>query len=286
MRLASFRHGGRDAYGVVVDDEHVVDASQALGADHPTLRTLLRDDGLDVLRELVTSDPLRLALDEVRLLPPVPDPGKILCSGLNYYDHREESGLHDRPEHPTFFTRFADTQVGHGQALVKPTPSDQFDYEGEIALVIGEPAWRIEPHEALAHVAGYSCYNDASARDWQGHGLQWTPGKNFPSTGGFGPYLVTRDEVTDPAALELVVRVNGEERQHASAADLMVGIADLVSYASSFTPLAAGDVIVTGTPAGAALFRTPPPWLVSGDVVEVEVRGVGLLRNPVVEEAQ
>jgi 2-keto-4-pentenoate hydratase/2-oxohepta-3-ene-1,7-dioic acid hydratase in catechol pathway len=278
MRLASFHLDGADRYGVI-RGSRLLDASAEFGAELPTLRSVLAADRLSELARWAEGRDAGIGIDSVRLLPPIPDPGKILCCGLNYFAHRSESGIETPPTYPTFFIRFADTQVGSGNPLLRPPASRQFDYEGELAVVIGRPVRGIPASSALEAVAGYACYNDASARDWQGHGLQWTPGKNFPGTGAFGPYLVTAEEVQDPTALTLVTWVNGEERQRARIADLMVGIPELISYASQFTPLSPGDVIVTGTPAGAGMFRDPPAWLQDGDEVLVEISGLGMLRN-------
>jgi 2-keto-4-pentenoate hydratase/2-oxohepta-3-ene-1,7-dioic acid hydratase in catechol pathway len=218
-------------------------------------------------------------------MPPIPDPAKIVCVGLNYADHQAEASR-EASAHPPIFFRWADTQVGHGQPAVKPTPSEMFDYEGEVAVVIGKAGWRVPVEGAMKMVAGYSCYNDLSARDWQNHTSQWGPGKNFPATGAFGPWLVTADDVPEPSAMRLTTRVNGERRQSASVADLIFSIPELISYISSFTALSVGDVIVTGTPAGVGLFREPPSFLVPGDSVEVEITGVGTLQNTVVAETE
>lgn len=276
MRLVSFERDGRAGWGAMTDDG-IAPVSAAFSARYPTLRAAIEAGALGEVEAAL--DP---ALPEGawRLAPPVPDPGKIICIGKNYADHALESG--DKPTpYPSLFTRFTDTLVAHEAPLRHPGLSEQFDYEGELALVIGRPAWRISEDDALAHVAGYSVFLDGSVRDWQfGHSL--TAGKNFPGTGGFGPALVTADEIGDPATLTVATWLNGEEVQRAPVADLIHSIPRLIAYVSSFTPLHPGDVIATGTPAGVGFARTPPLWMRPGDVVEVEIERVGRLRHEVV----
>ena len=214
--------------------------------------------------------------------PAGPDPSKIICVGVNYRAHRDEA-RHSEQRYPTIFTRFADTQMGHGAAAVLPLVTERFDYEGELAVIIGKSARGVTAAHAWSHVAGLSVYNDFSVRDWQKHTTQWIPGKNFPGTGAFGPAMVTLDEVPDVDALTLETRVNGEVRQHASVSDLIFGIPALIEYITAFTPLAPGDVILTGTPGGVGQFMDPPAFLSAGDEVEVEITGIGTLRNTVAE---
>ena len=225
----------------------------------------------------------RSALTDVSYLPPIPDPGKIICIGLNYLTHIQEGGR-DVPKKPTIFTRWANTQVGHLQPLVRPRQSDTLDFEGEMALIIGRRARHVSRADAMEFVAGYSCYNDGSVREWQRHTSQFTPGKNFPGTGGFGPWIVTPDEAGDMTRASLVTRVNGEEMQRATLDDLVFDVPGLIEYCSAFTVLEPGDVIITGTTGGVGAYREPPLWLKPGDTVEVEVTGVGVLRNGVVQE--
>src|SRR6185503_1687030 len=198
--------------------------------------------------------------------------------GLNYISHRTET---KRPEtkYPSIFTRFADTQVGHETPVLRPSFSTAFDYEGELAVVIGRRGRHIAEKDVNAHIAGYSCYNDVSVRDWQRHTAQWTPGKNFPNTGALGPALVTPDEIPDLGACTLTTRLNGQVMQQAPIADLIFTIPVIVSYVSKFTPLNPGDVIATGTPGGVGDRREPPVYMKEGDVVEVEITGLGILRN-------
>ena len=278
MKLASYEWHGSPSFGAV-DGDYVYD----LGAGERTLPDALAE-GVEALQhqagDALASGHHRVPLAEISFLPVIPQPAKILCIGLNYLDHREEASR-DESSYPSVFFRFADTQIGHGQPAVKPASSTMFDYEGELAVVIGRPGRAVPEAGAMDIVAGYSCYNDLSARDWQQHTSQWGPGKNFPGTGAFGPWLVTADEIPDPGKLRLTTHVNGELRQSADVSDLVFSIPALISYVTAFTPLSAGDVIVTGTPAGVGLFRHPPEFLRAGDVIEVEISEIGTLRNVV-----
>lgn len=222
---------------------------------------------------------------DISYLPCLTAPGKIICIGVNYRTHQEESGKTGQTA-PTVFTRFADTQMGHLAPAIKPASTGKYDYEGEMALVIGKEAWHVAKEDAFDHVAGYANYNDFSVRDWQKAASQWIPGKNFPASGGFGPYLVPAADLGDVRELTLETRVNGEVRQHASVADLYFDIPTLINYVTGFTRLHPGDVIVTGTPGGVGLFWGEDGLLDAGDVVEVEVTGLGVLRNTVQDEAE
>lgn len=280
MRLVSFERDKRQSFGIVARDG-IVDAGERLRVRG--LRDVLLAGGIDRLHALAAHAP-DFSLDDVALLPPIPDAGaKFLCVGINYIPHIEEMGR-ERPEHPVLFVRFADSLVGHGRPMLRPAESAQFDYEGELAVVIGKRARRVRREDAYAHVAGYACFNDGSVRDYQRHSAQWTPGKNFHASGAFGPWIVTRDEAPEPATLELETRLNGVVVQHESVANLCFDVPRLIEYCSIWTQLLPGDVIVTGTPGGVGAGRKPPLWMKAGDTVEVEIRGVGLLRNPIVDE--
>ncbi|MFP5239271.1 MAG: fumarylacetoacetate hydrolase family protein, partial [Acidobacteriota bacterium] len=221
--------------------------------------------------------------ESVRWLPPIQRPGKIVCVGLNYRDHSKETG-YDVPDYPTLFLRFTTTLVGHGEPIVRPAVSTQLDYEGELAVVIGRKGHNIPKGEALEHVAGYSLFNDASIRDYQFRTPQWTVGKNFDGTGPFGPWLVTPEELPPGCAgLGIQTRLNGTVMQKASIDDMMFDVASLVSIISEVATLEPGDVIVTGTPAGIGFARDPKVFMAPGDVCEVEVEGVGVLRNGVAD---
>ncbi len=275
MKLVSFHTNGELRYGYLADDLiHEMD----LGATG--LRAILLG-GLDAA--LKAANGKTIDAGAVSLAPPIPDPEKIICVGLNYHEHLEETGRAP-VGYPTIFIRFADTQIGHDEPIIVPSVSESVDYEGELAIIIGKPGRNISEQDAFAHVAGYACYNDVSIRDWQRHGNQWTPGKNFPGTGPFGPWIVTADEIDDPENLRIETRVNGETLQSASTSQLIFSIPVLLAYISKFTTLRTGDVICTGTPGGVGFTRTPPIFLKPGDVVEVEIENVGLLKNDVVAE--
>lgn len=282
MKLASFLLDGRASYGVI-DGTEVIDAGDMLRWQFPDLKSVIAADALDAVRSAMATA-ARLPLAAVTLAPVIGNPGKIFCVGHNYETHRLETGR-DKTSYPSIFTRFADSQTGHGQPIILPTVSTMLDYEGELAIVIGKGGRAIAEADALEHVAGYSCYNDASVRDWQWHTAQFTPGKNFPDTGSFGPWLVTADEIPDPSTLSVTTRVNGTVVQSQPTADMIFPIPRLIAYISTFTPLSPGDVIVTGTPGGVGAKRQPPSWLQAGDVVEIDIPGVGLLVNPVQAEA-
>ena len=276
MKLMSFEYGGAKSWGVVEGDV-VVD----LGSKAPTLRAALGN--LAAITKDTAGLP-RHALTGVTYLPPIPDPDKIICIGLNYLTHIVEGGR-PVPTQPTIFTRWANTQIGHGEPIIRPNASETLDFEGELAVVIGNRARHVAEADYASVIAGYSCYNDGSVREWQRHSSQFGPGKNFPATGGFGPYLVTPDEAGDVTKASLVTRLNGEEMQRATVDDLVFTIPKLIAYCSTFTELVPGDVIITGTTGGVGAYRNPPVWMKPGDTVEVEITGVGTLRNPVAQEA-
>lgn len=280
MKIASFKAGGAASYGIVTD-KGVIDVGRRLKAC-PTLKALLAKGALEKLKALQSEKPDHV-LAEIELLPTVPDPDKILCIGVNYATHLAEGG-HPKPTHPMIFTRFANSQVGGGQPMIRPLESERFDYEGEMAVIIGKGGRRIPRETALRHVAGYACYNDGSIRDWQRHTSQFAPGKNFVGTGAFGPWMVTADELADIGKETLITRLNGVEVQRAPISDLVFDVPALIAYCSTFTELAPGDVIVTGTTGGVGAYRNPPLWMKEGDVVEVEISGIGILRNPVKDE--
>jgi 2-keto-4-pentenoate hydratase/2-oxohepta-3-ene-1,7-dioic acid hydratase in catechol pathway len=269
MRFASFMVDGSAAWGRVEHDQVLVIDT------FPSLRAAIASGQLATLQ----SNSRRLPLAEVQWLPLITDPGKILCVGLNYEKHRQETGR-EQVANPTIFTRFADSQTAHNSE-----ESDDLDYEGELAVVIGKGGRRIPTAQALDHVAGYSCYNDASVRDWQAHSIQFTPGKNWPSTGAFGPWMVTPDEFGELGPQRLQTRLNGEVMQEARLEEMIFPVGRLIEYVSTFTPLAAGDVIVSGTPGGVGVKRNPPVFMKSGDRVEVEIDGIGTLSNTIKRSA-
>ena len=222
-------------------------------------------------------------LSDVRFMPLIPRPGALWCVGLNYEDHRLETGR-AKADYATLFTRFPASLVGHGEALVRPAASHQLDFEGELAVVIGRSGRHIPEAAALDHVAGYACFNDASIRDYQGHSTQFGPGKNFWRTGGFGPFLVSADEIPDPQDLSIETRLNGEQVQKSHTSQMTYPVRELIAYLSRIHPLHPGDVISTGTPSGVGVARDPQLFMKPGDVVEVEIGRVGVLRNEVADE--
>ena len=282
MKLVTYRHEGVETFGVAVDGG-VLDAGRRLGGRYAGLSAVLAAGALGEVRSATAGQTADAALSDIEFLPPIRDPGKLICVGLNYKTHVEETGNTEGPN-PSIFVRFADSVVGHGQPMVKPRLSDKFDYEGELAVVIGRPAWRVGTADALGVVAGYACFNDGSVRDFQRHTSQWTPGKNFRASGAFGPWVVTADEIPDPTRLTLTTRLNGQEMQRATTDLLIYTIPVIIAYVTSFTPLAPGDVIATGTPGGVGSRRTPPVWMNKGDEIEVDISSIGVLRNPIVEE--
>lgn len=276
MKFCSFTTDGRASWGLVTDDGIVDLGRRGLA---PTLRDFLAQGDLGPARALL-NEKADHAFDAVEQAPVIPNPDKIICVGLNYHAHVEETGREETPN-PVLFARYAGSQIGHGQPLIKPLESDEFDYEGELAVIIGRQGRRISEAEALSHVAGYACYNDGSVRDWQKHTHQFMPGKTFAGTGAFGPWMVTADEIPDPAKLHLQTRLNGQVVQDTDVSLLITSIPRLIAYCSTILPLLPGDVIVSGTPGGVGARRTPPLWMRDGDVCEVEISGIGTLSNPV-----
>jgi 2-keto-4-pentenoate hydratase/2-oxohepta-3-ene-1,7-dioic acid hydratase in catechol pathway len=280
VKLASHRHEGRASWGVVVDDA-MVDGKGLLQGRFASLRALLDAGALEELGTESLAGATRIPLTEVDWLPTIPDPEKILCVGLNYRDHAAEVGR-ELPPHPSVFVRLANTLLPPGGAVVRPSLSVALDFEGELGVVIGRGGRHIARANALSHIAGYTCFNDVSVRDFQKQSV--TAGKNFPATAPMGPWLVTPDSIPDPGRLTLTTRLNGSVVQQAGTDTLIYDIPTIIAYLSQFTPLAPGDVIATGTPAGVGSGRRPPLWMKPGDVIEVDIDKVGLLRNHVVEE--
>lgn len=284
MKLASYNINGTSSYGIVTDDG-VIDLKARLGDKLPTLRDLIAQ-GFDAIGDLAGAAPDH-ALEDISLLPVIPDPGAVWCCGLNTHSHFEETkhifGHKELPKVPMFFLRSRHTLVGSGQAIEKPALETDFDYEGEIALIIGKRCRNVTKEEAANHIAGFTCFNDASARQYQIRSHQVTTGKNAWHSGGFGPWMVTADAV-NMEDLTLETRVNGEQRQSMQIDDLVFSMTDLISHISEVTWLEPGDVIVTGSPEGAGALRNPQVFLQEGDVVEVKVSGIGTLSNPIIEQ--
>jgi len=277
VKLVSFIQDGQALYGLVQGEAYVA-PSAAFLARYPDLKAVLAANALADLQADVQKSGQRVAPAQVQAQAVIPAPGKVICVGLNYKTHVAETKRPDS-EHPSLFLRFADSLAAHGDEVLRPEFSERFDWEGELAFVIGKGGRHIAAADAFEHIAGYTCFNDVSVRDWQRHTHQFTPGKNFPGTGPLGPFLLTRDEVPDVTQLTLQTRLNGQVVQHASLADLIFDIPTIVAYISRFTPLSPGDVIATGTPGGVGDRREPPLYMKEGDVVEVEITDLGVLRN-------
>jgi len=278
MKLLSFAADGKEWFGAARDDG-IVTLNDKMG--QPDLRAALAAGTIETMRRVAKQTAPDRKVDEIKFLPAIPRPGKILCAGLNYRSHVAEMGR-ELPKQPSMFARFTDTLVGHGGEMIRPAVSDNFDFEGELALVIGKGGRHIKPEAALDHVAGYTCFVDGSVRDYQKFSV--TSGKNFPSTGPLGPWIVTTDEIADPSHLTLTTRLNGQRVQHATTDLLIYSIPQIIAFCSDFTPLAAGDVIATGTPEGVGHGRKPPLWMKPGDTLEVEISGIGVLRAHIAGE--
>jgi 2-keto-4-pentenoate hydratase/2-oxohepta-3-ene-1,7-dioic acid hydratase in catechol pathway len=278
MKLLSFAVDRREAFGVVSGDG-VVNMTKRLG--HATLRAALAAGAIEEMRKTLRDAKPDHKLSEIKFLPSITNPAKILCAGVNYRAHAAETGR-ELPKQPSMFVRFTDTLVGHEGEMIRPTVADNFDFEGELTVVIGRGGRHIKAEHALAHVAGYTCFVDASVRDYQKFSV--TSGKNFPGTGPLGPWIVTADEIPDPSKLTLMTRLNGKEVQRSGTDMLIYSIPQIIAFCSDFTLLSPGDVIATGTPEGVGHSRKPPLWMKKGDVLEVEITGIGVLRTRIVDE--
>jgi len=278
MKLASYVVDGRPGFGVVMGDGVVTLSGRT---KYASLREVLTAGALGEIKQAAQGKSADHKLSDLRFLPAIPDPEKILCAGINYRSHAAETGR-DIPKAPSMFVRFVDTLVGHDGEMIRPAVSECFDFEGELAIVIGRTGRHVTPEQALAHVAGYTCFVDGSVRDFQK--ISVTSGKNFPGTGPLGPWIVTTDEIPDPARLTLTTRLNGQDVQHSGTDLLIHSVPEIVAFCSDFTKLSPGDVIATGTPEGVGHRRTPPLWMKAGDVLEVEISGIGTLCTRVVDE--
>ena len=287
MKFVSYRNAGAVRLGVL-DKDSVIDLNAAQPQVPADLGAALWG-GIDVAaaaKAALAGDAKRIPLAGLSYAPCVMRPGKIICLGLNYYDHAKEGGR-EKPEYPWFFFRGATSLVAHGEAGIRPRVSERFDYEAELAVVIGKRARHLTQANALECVFGYSCFNDMSVRDYQKKTPQWTIGKNFDGTGGFGPVLVTADELPAGATgLKIQSRLNGRVMQSANTTDMIWGVAETIAIVTECMTLEPGDVIIMGTPAGVGQARTPPVWMKDGDTVEIEIERIGTLRNPIVDEAK
>lgn len=283
MAFITFQAEGRISYGVVRHDG-VFDLGRRIGGIFPDLKAYLAAEERVVLSDVPEASSTDYALGEFTYLPVIPNPAKILCVGLNYHEHRKETGRTET-EHPAIFTRFADTLVGNNAPILLPASSSALDYEGELAVVIGKEAFHVNESEAMGYVGGYSVFNDATVRDWQRHTHQYTPGKNFPRTGGFGPALLTPAEAGQLDGKRIETRLNGATMQSAKLGDMIFSIAQIIAYITGFTRLLPGDIIATGTPGGVGFKRDPQVFMRAGDRVEVTIEGIGTLVNRVEAEA-
>ena len=281
MKLTSFKTAQGASYGIVTA-KGIVDLKRYIGNQYPDLKALVAGNGFaDAAKHLSEAPDYKES--DITFLPVIPNPDRILCVGLNYQDHVVETGR-DNTEQPAIFIRLPESQVGHKQPILRPRESKHLDFEAEIAVIIGRGGRRISQKEAWNHIAGYACYNDGSVRDWQRHTIQWTAGKNFPGTGGFGPWMVSADEIPRGTKMTLSCRLNGERMQHATTEQMIFKIPKIIEYVSAWTTLAPGDVLVTGTPGGVGARRNPPVWMKPGDKVEIEIDKVGILENTIADD--
>jgi len=282
MRLSTVKIASRTTWGVIEDD-CFLDAGAVLASRYADLKSAVAAGFAGVAE--AAGSAAATPLSEVEWLPVIPNPDKILCVGLNYEMHRKETGRAE-VENPTIFARYANSQTGHLAPIVRPRVSTELDFEGELAVIIGKSGRYITRDEAMGYVAGYACYNDGSVRDFQRHTHQFTPGKNFPDTGAFGPWMMTPDELGPLPDLRIQTRLNGTVVQDATFGQMIFDIARQIEYCSSFTRLEPGDVIVSGTPGGVGAKRQPPLWMKPEDIVEVEIDRLGILSNPIVDEVR
>lgn len=280
MKIASYTLNGTAVFGAVVGSG-LVTLNERLGGKYVTLRDVLTNGALNEVKSAVAISKPDAHVAAVHFLPTIPNPDKVLCLGINYKSHADETGQ-TAPPYPTVFARLTSTLIGHEEGMQRPLVSDQFDYEGELAIIIGREARHVRAENALSHVAGYTCFNDGSVLDYQQHSV--TAGKNFPTSGPLGPWMTTADEIPDPTRLTLTTRLNGAIVQQSGTDKLIYSIPAIIAYISQFTMLVPGDVITTGTPDGVGFRRNPPLWMKSGDTIEVEISGIGTLRNRVTDE--
>lgn len=281
MKLLSFKYKEESSFGLL-DENNVIDLKNHFGSNVKSLKDLLKKEKI-IIERLNLKKLNIIPIDEIDFLPLIVNPDKILCVGVNYDEHRKET-KREKNNYPTIFTRFSESQVGHLKNIVVPKQSDKLDFEGELAVIIGKNGKNLSVENAMTVVAGFSCYNDATVRDWQKHSSQFTPGKNFDNTGAFGPYLVTKDEIEDIEKLNIETCLNGKLMQKSDVSKLIFSIPQLISYCSSFTTLRCGDVIITGTPGGVGDRRNPKVYLQNGDIIEVKISDIGVLKNFVIKE--
>ena len=281
MKFVSFLLKGSPKFGVS-DGKNITDLTNKISGSK-TLKELISNNGITDAKKYAKENPGSININEIEFLPLIPNPGKIICVGLNYSDHVNEIGI-TLEKNPVIFLRVPQSQTAHKQIIQKPKVSNHLDYEGEMAVIMGNGGKHIEPKNALKHIVGYYCYNESTVRDWQQHTKQFTMGKNFEKTGSFGPYMVLAEEISDYKKLTIQTRLNDKVMQEASLSQLIFDIPTLISYISKAMPWQAGDVLVTGTPGGVGFKRNPPVYMKDGDKIEVEIKNVGILTNTIKDE--
>lgn len=280
MKLVSYLYNAKPGYGLFKNGR-IFDLTSKIGHTYPDLKSLISAENVNEIVAPYLHKDYPISEHEIDYLPIIPNPNKILCIGMNYQDKKQE--FQQENIVPVTFIRFADSQTGHNTKLIKPRISNQFDYEGELAVIIGKDTYLVSESQALEHVAGYSCYMDGSIRDWQHN--WFTAGKNWPKTGAIGPYLTTRDEIADPQNLTIKTWLNHQQVQYDNTKNMIFSVAKVIEYISTFTKLTAGDIILTGSPGGVGKKRVPPLFLQQGDIIEVEIAQLGKLRNYILEES-
>ena len=281
MKFVSFLLKGSPKFGIS-DGKSITDLTNKISGSK-TLKELISNNGINDAKKYAKENPGSINVDEIEFMPLIPNPGKIICVGLNYSDHVNEIGI-TLEKNPVIFLRVPQSQTAHKQIIQKPKVSNHLDYEGEMAVIMGNAGKHIEPKNALKHIVGYSCYNESTVRDWQQHTKQFTMGKNFEKTGSFGPYMVLAEEISDYKKLTIQTRLNDKVMQKASLSQLIFDIPTLISYISKAMPWQAGDVLVTGTPGGVGFKRNPPVYMKDGDKIEVEITDVVILTNTIKDE--
>jgi 2-keto-4-pentenoate hydratase/2-oxohepta-3-ene-1,7-dioic acid hydratase in catechol pathway len=283
MRYLSFKTGGRDSYGIITD-KGIVDLGARFGNQYPTLKALITA-GLPKDVAAAANGPVDLQESDIEYVTLLPDATNVWCLALNYVEHHNEveaaGRVQELPKQPALFMRSIDSMVGHQQELMHPGVSEQFDYEGELGVIIGKAGRNVSEADAFNYIAGYTIVNDGSVRDWQFHTRQISPGKNFYRSGSVGPWMVTADEIADPHNLKIKTTLNGTVLQDGTSADMVHKINKFIAYLSTITVLHPGDILATGTPSGVGFSRKPPIWMKVGDVCEISIEQVGVLRNPV-----
>ncbi|NBW77473.1 MAG: FAA hydrolase family protein [Betaproteobacteria bacterium] len=288
MKLVSYVHGGAIHYGAVKGTK-VVDFTSRLGGQYPDIVTFIANDGLPIAKVMLEQEPGDFNYEDLELLSVVPFPEKILCVGLNYHDHVDEAnraiGNRKVPDRPMMFARWPESMTGHNVPILRPKVSHMLDWEAELLVVIGKPTGRyVKAEDALDYVFGYTCMNEACLRDYQRHSSQINPGKNFEQTGANGPWMVTADEIPDPMNLKIQMRLNGQVMQDANTSQMIFSVQKVIEYITEWMPLNPGDLIASGTMGGVGFARTPPIFMKPGDIAEVEIERIGVLRNTIEDE--